>query len=242
MEVDEAPALELDHLDVGEAGRPSAARRSLSPPAMATRRVEAVAGALPQARHVRVPQHRPPVVEALGAQRVAEERGRRPRGGRGTTSGSPVGTASASRAGAGTARGTTRRGRPAVHGTERRGGQGDEELGVLDHRGVDALAAPDAGGHQLPGVGLVEAGARRADGGPAVLARDEERALGQLAGRAVQGRCRAGGPGASTEPAWSTSASTERQWAALLTTGPSGTAPGRPAGRWRRRRGSGCGS
>ena len=57
-----------------------------------------------------------------------------------------------------------------VHRPERRGGQGDEELGVLEHRRVDALAASDAGRHELPGVGLVEAGARRADRGPPVLA------------------------------------------------------------------------
>jgi hypothetical protein len=74
-----------------------------------------------------------------------------------------------------------------VDGTERRSGQGDEDLRVLDDAGVDPLAAADAGGDELPGVGLVEAGARRADGGPPVLARNEEFTLGQFPGGAVQG-------------------------------------------------------
>ena len=74
MEVDETPVLELDHLHVGEPGdRPQFG--GAEPAGDGDQASEAVAGALPQARHVRVPQHRPPVVEALGAQRVAEDDG-----------------------------------------------------------------------------------------------------------------------------------------------------------------------
>jgi len=63
---------------------------------------------------------------------------------------------------------------------ERRGRQRHEELRVVDHVGADALATPDPGGHQVPGIGLVEAGARRADGRPAVLAGDEDGPFGEL--------------------------------------------------------------
>src|ERR1700722_6518622 len=58
---------------------------------------------------------------------------------------------------------------------------------MLDDAGVHPLAPADPGGHQLPGVGLVEAGTRWADCGPSVLARDDQATLGQLSGGAVQG-------------------------------------------------------
>ena len=128
---------------------------------------------------MRIPQDRPQVVEALRAERVPDDRvvfavalHARER--------APVraGPAAAPRpadhrapvAGAGP-----------VHRTEGGSGEGHEQLGVFDDRGVHALAAPDAGSHQLPGVGPVEAGARWADGRPAVLAGDEDRALRQFA-------------------------------------------------------------
>jgi hypothetical protein len=41
---------------------------------------------------------------------------------------------------------------------------------MIDDLGAHAFATTDADRHQLPGIGLVEAGARRADGRPPVLA------------------------------------------------------------------------
>ena len=73
-----------------------------------------------------------------------------------------------------------------MYRSERRCGQGDEEQRVLEHAGVDSLAAADPGRHELEGVLLIEAGARRADAGPPVLAGDDQSAVGQLAGGAVQ--------------------------------------------------------
>jgi hypothetical protein len=59
---------------------------------------------------------------------------------------------------------------------------------VGDDVGRDSLAASDACGDELPGVSAVEAGARWADGGPAVLAGDDELGLDQLARDTVQGQ------------------------------------------------------
>ena len=132
-----------------------------------------------------VPEHRAEVVEALGAQRLADNR---------VTLGMAASTRerSAVRAGAGAAPRSARAGCIAhdiasVHRPERRGGQSHEELGVGDHRRADPLAAADARSDELPGVGLVEARARRADGGAPVLAHDDQVALDQLSARAVQG-------------------------------------------------------
>jgi hypothetical protein len=58
---------------------------------------------------------------------------------------------------------------------------------VGDHARAHTLAAPDARRDELPGVGLVEARARWADGGSSVLARDQEKAVGELTRGAVQG-------------------------------------------------------
>jgi hypothetical protein len=75
---------------------------------------------------------------------------------------------------------------PAVNGPERRGGQGDEELRMTNHIGADALPAAEPGGHQLPGVGLIETRTGRADGGSTVLTRDQDAAFSQFAGGWVQ--------------------------------------------------------
>ena len=142
-------------------------------------------GAPPQAGQMCVPQDGPPVVEAERTERLADQwialvmagetRDGRAVGARAASPGStrPGGTAAGAH-------------RAAVHGPERRRSKGDEELGVFDHLRAHSLAAPDAGGHQLPGVSLVEARTRGADGGPAVLARNEELTLGQLSGSPVQ--------------------------------------------------------
>jgi hypothetical protein len=75
---------------------------------------------------------------------------------------------------------------PGVDGPERRRGQGDEELGMARHADIDALAAADARGDEVPGVLGVDARARRADRGPAVLARNQQVAVPQLPRRAIE--------------------------------------------------------
>ena len=242
VEVDQTPALELDHLDVGEPERPPAVSRSLIAAGAGHLPVEAEGRALPQPR-ARARSTGPPRGSRSTRRTAARRRaGRRRRGGAKHAERAPVGADSRLRRGRqGTGRLPERP--AAVHRPERRGGQGDEELGVLDHAGVDALAAPDAGGHELPGVGLVEARARRADrrpGGPCTATRRSPSASSP--GRAVQGDA--------------AEADRVRAQAGLVDLGQDAPASGRPSSsrpsvvrprcgpdrRWRRRRGSGCGS
>ncbi len=65
--------------------------------------------------------------------------------------------------------------------TEGGGSEGNEELRVLHDIEAHSLSTPDAGRYQLPGVSLVEPGARWAHGGPPVLARHHDPGVHQLA-------------------------------------------------------------
>ena len=69
-----------------------------------------------------------------------------------------------------------------VDGPEGRGGEGDEEQGVVPHVCGDGLAAVDAGVDQGVGVSGVDAGAGRAHRGAAVAAGAVQDAEGQVAG------------------------------------------------------------
>ena len=172
MEVDQTPPLELDHLHVGEPdhrahlvraqlrrlGHCSVELRARSAPTARARGRSTARR--PGSRSSRHRAGSPSTRVAVGMPDRC-----RPADARGGTCPPLVGAGRAGPSGPGS--------RPAVDRPEGRGGQGDEELGVLDDVGAHPLAAPDPGGHQLPGVGLVEAGARRADGGPPVLARDQ---------------------------------------------------------------------
>lgn len=103
----------------------------------------------------------------------------------------------------------SRRGGSVLRSCARRG-QGDEEPGTVANGGGNALAAEEARADEVKGVPGVEAGARGADGCPAVAAADEETFAGfvagvvlaeDLAGHAVQGGGVAGevdGVGAAT--------------------------------------------
>jgi len=132
---------------------------------------------VPQLGGVRVPQHVGGVVVAVGAQRLADERGVR----------SVDGTAAKETAVfAGAARPAGATCLPgAVNRTERRRGQSDEEPRSVPDRWRDVLAAEEARADEVEGVSGVEAGAGRADGGPAVAAADEEAFAGFVAGVVV---------------------------------------------------------
>ncbi len=240
VEVDEAAALELDHLDVGEAGH--RAQLAVAHAAgLGHLSVEAVRGPAPEPRHVGVPQHRAPVVEALGAERLADGTGRLRRGGAKHESDRPWGQIPALRRGR-HGRGRSPETSARCTGPKEGAVRVTKSWGWSTTLGVDALAAPDAGGHQLPGVGLVEAGARRADGGPPVLAGDDEVALGQLSGRAVQGD--AAQPDRVGAQAGLVDLGQDRPPVGGRRSSRPSACCGHawPARRWRRRRGSGCGS
>lgn len=59
-----------------------------------------------------------------------------------------------------------------VHCPEGRGGERDEETRMLGHGRRGAFTAEESGTDKLEGVACMEAGARRADGFPAVAASD----------------------------------------------------------------------
>ena len=133
---------------------------------------------------MRVPQDGPPVIEAGDTEWVAEDE-------------SVFAMALEARqgpfmwTGSGTSPWPTRQDpvtveRAGVDRSKGRGGQGDEELGVIRHRGRDALSAPEPRGDELPSVGLVEARAGGADRRAPVFARHEEIARSELARTAVE--------------------------------------------------------
>jgi hypothetical protein len=70
---------------------------------------------------------------------------------------------------------------------EARGGERDEEPGVLRHRLGNPFAAVQSGGDQDPRVSLVEIGAGRTDDRSTVLAGHFECALVEFTGRHVDG-------------------------------------------------------
>ena len=176
VEVDQAAALELGHLGVGQ----------LDPHAVGLGElVEAAAdaddGAAPQLGGVGVPHDRGRVVVAVGAQRLAEA-------GVVVFVPLPAGDPPPVRAVAGFAPGAAAgdlaaRGDDAgVDRAEGGGGEGGEHARVDGDRLGDALAACQPGADELVGVGPVGFGARRADRGAAVPARDVDRLVRQVLG------------------------------------------------------------
>ncbi len=180
VEVHAAPRLVLGHLRKRQPHL-SAQRRPGQPDRPGQRAVQVDGGPSPQLGGDRVPEHRALVVEAVRADRAAQQRialavallaPQR-----------PTVRAAACRIGPARSRPTAGVQPTAVHGPEAGRGQGDEQSRVLGHRLRHPLAAAQPGGDQLPGVGPVDRRAGAAAGGPPVAAGLEQHPVRLARGR-----------------------------------------------------------
>jgi len=133
-------------------------------------------GLIPQPGHDRVEQHRALIVETLAAQRLADGLlpvavGAAAGGGLAVLAHRPVMPRPAPDR-------MTVAARPAVHQSERRGGQRDEHSRMSGDILRDAVAAPQPGCQHLPQVALIQPRARRAHRRPPVPARHQQAPAG----------------------------------------------------------------
>ena len=197
MEVDRPAPLELGHLGIGDPDQP-AQLALLKPDQPAQGTLDGDGGPPPQLRGERVPEHLGLRVIARRAERLAQ-----PRvvlvvavpaaipvavGATGTL---PVGVAGQHQPPLRLAR---------VDPAEAGSGEGHEQPGMGRHRLGDALAALEAGGQELVGVGPIGGRTRRAPGLPASAARLEQHPI-RLPLAVVDGTDLPGGPVGVLDPA-----------------------------------------
>ena len=173
MEVDQAPALELGHLGIGEPDPGAVVAGELVQAA-----AQGDGSAPPQFGRVSVPDDCAVVVVAVRAQRLAQA-------GVGLVVAVGAGQGPAVRAEGPLAAGAAAldlpvwADDPGVNGAEGGGGEGGEHARMDRHRLRDALAAREPGADQLVGVGPVGLGAGRADRGAAVPACGVDHPIGR---------------------------------------------------------------